>query len=206
MFTIGGGGTCVDDTDCSSAVQYSRCVSGSCRCVSGFYATTDGLTCVRRRFGDDCNSESDCSLAFNNSLCRDGECQCQLGYEESPESTCMKLTIGGKCYNNTGCLVSIPHSVCDGSCKCDLGYKASADLRTCEQKIIGDECLSDHDCHTVVTDSECIYDPGEGINVCSCMTGYKVNTQNDQCTKRKLGKWWNKIYHVLVYYTYYSVE
>jgi hypothetical protein len=78
---------CTSNTVCLTYFNNSRCINppGVCQCESGYYQSTNNLTCVRYFLGSTCSASAlpdGCSIAIRSSSCISDRCQCMTGYRD----------------------------------------------------------------------------------------------------------------------------
>ena len=176
--------SCMENEQCSTAIQQSFCYKGYCSCVWGFKAT-NRTSCVPKIIGDTCvlnKSFDECRIAVRNSKCnRNGVCECILGYRSVNAGTaCRKRVIEDECQQDDDCSHVIPFSACsDRKCKCITGYKSSRDLSTCSSRLLGDACSQQNDC-SKIENAECV------DRQCACPLGF-YNHNHISCQPFRLG-------------------
>ena len=175
---------CMENEQCSTAVEQSFCYQRYCSCVWGFKAINK-TSCVPKIIGDTCvlnESFDECLISVSNSNCnRNGVCECILGYRSvNAGTTCQKRVIEDDCMQDDDCSHLIPFSACsDRKCKCITGYKSSRDFSTCSSRLLGDACSQKNDC-SKIENAECV------DSQCACPLGF-YNHNHISCQPFRLG-------------------
>ena len=175
---------CMENEQCSTAVEQSFCYQRYCSCVWGFKAINK-TSCVPKIIGDTCvlnESFDECLISVSNSKCnRNRVCQCILGYRSvNVGTTCQKTVIEDECVQDDDCSQVIPFSACsERKCKCITGYKSSRDFSTCSSRLLGDACSQKNDC-SKIENAECV------DSQCACPLGF-YNHNHISCQPFRLG-------------------
>ena len=176
--------------DCMTSVGNSSCdaVSDTCKCLDGFKASEDGVSCTIRTLTDNCTVNVDCSAAVPNSECggvTNSSCVCSMGYEQgnSAGRECNELKPGSTCDGDSQCVAAMGNSHCNSTnvCECDTGYAYSNATTSCDQNKVGAPCSTNQDCSTV-NQTEC----NSTTSTCDCMAGYTQNPDGTDCHQRVL--------------------
>ena len=76
---------CVEQDDCTYAVDHSSCYKQHCTCALGYHIGSDSYQCIARRLEENCTLDVHCLYAMKHSLCVDNQCRCQNGFDASSD-------------------------------------------------------------------------------------------------------------------------
>ncbi|KAL4225505.1 hypothetical protein ACF0H5_016194 [Mactra antiquata] len=167
-------GNCNLNEECSTCLPNTECISGSCRCATGYEeinstcsaVSTTPATTVHSVLDDSCVDDSDCGNT-TNSICNNGICACAPGYYADAGSC--PTVLGSYCTTIDNCTSQVDNSNCTNNiCGCVSGY-----IRDGVNCAIG----VNSGCNN---DNECVENGYCNNGKCRCLFGY--TTVNRRCT------------------------
>lgn len=170
------GGKCEKTSDCVPE-NVAICVSGVCKCNSGYVPNYN--KCIRVANHDEkCEESVQCNYS-DETVCREGTCQCTASFSYNGKRCVGNISIGSPCERDIECVV--PYDLkqetvwCHNKiCICKNGFKAEGN-----RCVIGGDCTDDAGCKDL-GNSFCNTQKRDRY-YCACVEGYLPVGNNTKC-------------------------
>jgi len=148
---------CSNNSDCT--ILNSQCKFGCCQCPLPFYRQNSCNECelVPLVLGAQCSSSVQCAKDIFGAVCFNGVCHCASAYKFD-------------CFTKNCHCVLENSTHWDASVALDKDIALYAQLFYRDRRRLGDQCATDADCSTDVSNSAC----ANGWT-CQCASGFQAN-------------------------------